>query len=297
MSGGSVPGDVNDIVPDMSSGVLSSAGPRRARGPRRRLIIDNDWAGDPDGLVALAHHLLSTDRVDAVTSSLTSPMFPGSDSGAARGLVLAEELTALIAPSSRPHFAAGHEAAGTTGASAASSLIASEARRDDPLPLTIVCAGPLTNVADALRAAPDIATTARLVWVGGAIADVFEYNRETDADAAAFVFASGIAIEQYPLETYRQTTYSIAELEADLGETAVGRLLWRSFTELAIPLQAPMSELWHLGDSLPLLSTSLAPLEHELASGARTVVTDVDMRLLVGDMLAKFRLHERRSQR
>jgi hypothetical protein len=23
-----------------------------------RVIVDNDWAGDPDGLVGLAHHLL-----------------------------------------------------------------------------------------------------------------------------------------------------------------------------------------------------------------------------------------------
>jgi purine nucleosidase len=24
-----------------------------------RVIVDNDWSGDPDGLVALAHHVLS----------------------------------------------------------------------------------------------------------------------------------------------------------------------------------------------------------------------------------------------
>ena len=36
---------------------------------RCRVVLDNDWAGDPDGLVALAHHLLSpANRVDAVTS-------------------------------------------------------------------------------------------------------------------------------------------------------------------------------------------------------------------------------------
>ncbi|MET0729471.1 MAG: nucleoside hydrolase, partial [Acidimicrobiales bacterium] len=27
--------------------------------PRVRVILDNDYAGDPDGLVELAHHLLS----------------------------------------------------------------------------------------------------------------------------------------------------------------------------------------------------------------------------------------------
>lgn len=44
--------------------------------PRCRVIIDNDWAGDPDGLVALAHHAVSpANRIVAVTSSLTNPMF------------------------------------------------------------------------------------------------------------------------------------------------------------------------------------------------------------------------------
>ena len=41
-----------------------------------RVVVDNDWAGDPDGLVALAHHLLSpTNRVTAVTSSFLDPVF------------------------------------------------------------------------------------------------------------------------------------------------------------------------------------------------------------------------------
>ncbi len=276
-------------------GVLSPEGPRRSRGPARRLIIDNDWAGDPDGLVALAHHLLSTDRVDAVTSSLTSPMFPGSDSGAARGLELARELIDAVAPTTTPDLAVGSERslARGGGSSPASRLIVEHGRRDDPLPLTIVCAGPLTNVAAALDDDPTVASTARLVWVGGSVDGDVEYNRDTDPEAADAVFASDLPIEQYPLGAYRQTAYSLAELEADLAATVVGRLLWRAFTELEIPLGAPMGEVWHLGDSLPLLSTSLAapvgPRAH------RVVHTAVDTRLLVGDMLAKLALHQRRA--
>jgi hypothetical protein len=38
--------------------------------PRCRVIVDNDYQGDPDGLVALAHHLLSpSNRVAAIMSS------------------------------------------------------------------------------------------------------------------------------------------------------------------------------------------------------------------------------------
>ena len=45
--------------------------------PHCRVIVDNDYQGDPDGLVALAHHLLSpANRVTAVTSSFLNPRFP-----------------------------------------------------------------------------------------------------------------------------------------------------------------------------------------------------------------------------
>ena len=50
-----------------------------------RVVVDNDWAGDPDGLVALAHHLLSpTNRVVAITSSFLNPTLADSTTTAAR---------------------------------------------------------------------------------------------------------------------------------------------------------------------------------------------------------------------
>ncbi|MFC0681537.1 nucleoside hydrolase [Lysobacter korlensis] len=268
--------------------------PRAGHGPARRLVIDNDWAGDPDGLLGLAHHLLSSDRVDAITSSLTSPMFPGSHDGAARGHRLVEELLDVVDAPTRPALAVGAESSLDRGgaASDASRLIVEHARREDELPLTLVCAGPLTNVAVALRDAPDIAARIRLVWVGGSTRGAFEYNEATDQEAAAIVFGSEIAIDQYPLEAYRASTYSIAELEADLTETTLGSWLWDVFAQFRIPLEFKVGELWHLGDSLPLLATSLAATP-EGPTVHRVVHETVDYRLLVGDMLAKFRLHER----
>jgi purine nucleosidase len=42
---------------------------------RCRVILDNDWAGDPDGLIGLAHHALSpANEIIAITSSLTNPI-------------------------------------------------------------------------------------------------------------------------------------------------------------------------------------------------------------------------------
>ncbi|SHG24399.1 nucleoside hydrolase [Geodermatophilus nigrescens] len=275
-----------------------------------RVVVDNDWAGDPDGLVALAHHLLSpTNRVVAVTSSPLNPVFGPLGSTAERGSALARELVDLVGGPARPpvHTGAEHPfdaGAPLSAASAASRAIVEEARRDDDLPLVLVCAGPLTNVAAALAEAPDIATRLTLVWVGGALAEgAAEYNRDTDPAAAAAVLGrSELAVRSFPLETYRRCAYSVAELEQDLGGSgAVGRWLWTRFLELPLPDWIRLGGVWPLGDSPPVLVTALDDASSTWTEttaapggGARRVYTDVDTRLLFGDLLARLRLHERR---
>ena len=269
-----------------------------------RVIVDNDWAGDPDGLVALAHHLLSpTNRVVAVTGSLLNPLFGPLGSTAERGTVLAQELVDLVGGPARPpvHTGAEHPFDGAS-TSAASAAIVAEARRDDDLPLFLVCAGPLTNVAAALEQAPEIASWLTLVWVGGArAAGAAEYNRDTDASAAELVLGrSGLPIWQFPLETYRRCAYSVAELEQDLaGSGRIGRWLWTRFLELPLPDWIRLGGVWPLGDSPPVLVTALGDESSSYtetaaapAGGVRRVYTDVDVRLLLGDMLAKLRASE-----
>jgi purine nucleosidase len=268
-----------------------------------RVVVDNDWAGDPDGLVALAHHLLSpTNRVVAVTSSLLNPVFGAGGTTARRGAELSQELVELIGGVSPPAVHAGAEEAFAPGrsGSAASAAIIAEARRADALPLHLVCAGPLTNVAAALEAAPDIAARLTLVWVGGAVAEeAFEYNRDTDPAAAELVFGHPeLAVWQFPLETYRRCAYSVAELQHDLAGTGpVGAWLWTRFVELPLPEWVQQGGVWPLGDSPPVLVTALSDESSTYTTtttsgpgrGERRVYTDVDVRLVVGDMLAKLR--------
>ena len=271
-----------------------------------RVIVDNDWSGDPDGLVALAHHLLSpTNRVVAVTSSFLDPIFEAPP-GAAHGAALARELVDLIGLPDPPPVHEGSETPFGTGdvRSAASDAIVAEARRDDSLPLYLVCGGPLTNVAAALRQAPDIAGRLVLVWIGGALEPgAPEYNRDTDSAAAEFVFSRpALEVWQFPLETYRRCAYSVAELEHDIGGSGrLGRWLWDRFTSLPLPDFIELGGGWPLGDSPPVLVTALGDGSSTFTTppastdqGARRVYTDVDVRLIVGDLLAKLRLHERR---
>jgi purine nucleosidase len=299
--GGSFPGQ---RVPGGENGMAQLGLAVRAR---CRVVVDNDWSGDPDGLVALAHHLLSpANRVVAVTSSFLNPRFPTSHSRAADGAAVAAELLARLALPDPPPVHAGAEQpvdAGAAGSdrSDASNAIVAEARRADRLPLYVACGGPLTNVAAAIRVAPDIVRRMTVLWVGGSRApDQFEYNLDTDPAAAERVLGHPkLTVHRFPLETYRRCAYSVAELEVDLqGCGPLGAWLWRRFAR-PVPDWVELGEVWPMGDSPPVLVTALSDESSRWETGAtsggaeRRVYTDVDFRLLVADMLAKFRRHGR----
>jgi purine nucleosidase len=270
---------------------------------RCRVIVDNDLSGDPDGLVGLAHHLLSpTNRVVAVTSSFLNPKFPVPAPRAEDGAAVARELVDVVGGHPRPPVYSGSEHVfGSESASAAAVAIIEEARQDSDLPLYLACGGPLTNVAQALQQAPDIAGRLTLIWIGGALdPTAFEYNRDGDPAAADFVLAQrDLQIHQFPLEAYRQCAYSVAELEHDIGGAgALGQWLWTRFTG-PHPEWVSIGGVWPLGDSPPVLVTALdvesCIFETTTAEGggaARRTYTHVDFRLLVGDLLAKLRTHE-----
>jgi purine nucleosidase len=268
---------------------------------RCRVVVDNDFAGDPDGILALAHHLLSpSNRVVAITSSFLNPQFvtPPATPGATAedGTRLAEALLTELGLENPPLLATGAEGTGS-GPSAAAEAIVAAAREDSDLPLYVVCAGPLTNVAAALELDPGIAARLTLIWIGGSLdPDAYEYNRDTDPAAAEAVFGvAGLEIHQFPLETYRRCAYGIAELEIDLPATGrLGAWLFGCFS--SPPEWVQLGGVWPLGDSPPVLITALTT-DSSTRSGPTdgvTIYTDVDMRLLVADLLAKLRLHEQR---
>lgn len=270
--------------------------------PTTRVVIDNDWAGDPDGLVALAHHLLSPSNVVVgITSSFLSPIFGPNEGGAERGSVLARELLAELETPVIP-VASGHDApfGGGGSLSPAARLILDAAHADSELPLVVVCGGPLTNVAEALEADPGVLGRFELVWVGGSTAGDAEYNQDTDHAAAAFVFEqTTLDIRQFPLELYRALTFTVAELEHGLTASGVlGTWLWDRYLQLPLPEFVPVHPVWPLGDSAPIVVTALPPhpstASWDATSPTRRVCTALDTRVIVGDMLAKFALHERR---
>jgi purine nucleosidase len=97
-------------------------------------------------------------------------------------------------------------------------------RRAEPNSVTICALGPLTNIAMALVAAPDIAAgIAELVVMGGAshgagnMTPAAEFNIYADPHAAALVFDSDLSITMVPLDvtrSVRSTPERIAPIRA-----------------------------------------------------------------------------------
>lgn len=229
--------------------------------PQVRVIVDNDFAGDPDGLVALAHHLFAD---AAVIRGITCTSIAMDDLPYAAGhpaKSVAEELIARLGHSPAPPVAEDVQVgfAELDGSTPGARLILDESRREDQLPLVIACGGPLTNIASALREDPSLADRAELIWIGGGAypAGAWEYNLALDIPAAQVVFnESRMRIAQVPQPVYRQCAVSVAELEVGLRAAGeFGEWLYDRFT--SPPEFIRIGGNWPMGDSPPVLLTAI----------------------------------------
>ncbi len=201
--------------------------------PRIRLILDNDYAGDPDGLFQLAHHLLSpsADLRFVIGSHLGADDADWNGTPGRSAALAAERAREVVALAGREdvRILAGSETAMPSATepvrSEAALAIVEEAMQDDTdLPLLVCCGGGLTEIASAVLIEPAIAERLTLVWIGGAEypglavpppgAPVVEYNTAIDPAAAQAVLNdSALRIWQVPRDAYRLTLLSDAELD------------------------------------------------------------------------------------
>lgn len=257
-----------------------SAAFRPPAGARYRVISDNDFAGDPDGLFQLAHHVLSPSvDVRAVIGSHLAVGDPFDDSGssAARGAEAATTVLKLLELTGTIPVIAGTELPLVSRTepqrSAAAAAIVAEAMRDDTdLPLYVVLGAGLTELASAYLIEPRIAERLTAVWIGGpehtelgAVpppnAMPIEYNLNIDLLAGQVVFDSPIPLWQVPRNAYRECIASMSELLLRVkphGE--IGRHLYQTLIdiyEVVAPRGLNMGEVYVLGDSPLVLLTAL----------------------------------------
>lgn len=251
--------------------------------PRMRVIVDNDFGGDPDGLFELTHILLSPSvEVRAIIGSHlnASDGFDRSKTQAENAAKKANEVVKLLNLEGKVSVIAGSNTGmqndSTPVISKGVNFIIEEARRTDTqLPLYILCGAGLTEIASAVLKAPDIANKIILVWIGGSeYIDLAypppgystpEYNLNIDIHAAKAVFnRSSINIWQVPRNGYRQALLSYAQLILQVKtKGAIGKYLASTIDTVMHLLQQynfKVGETYIIGDSPLVLLTALQSL-------------------------------------
>ena len=264
----------------MLTRTASAAETALARAPRMRVILDNDFGGDPDGLFQLAQFALSP--------SVALPVIVGShyrDFGeadrvpdkAAASVAAAQRLLDVIGQPQRPPLVPGSPgpmpAPDQAGPSAATQAIVAEAlRTDTSLPLFHAAAGSLTEIARAWATQHAIGQRLTLLWIGGAEHPDLaapppgpaepEYNFALDPVAAQLVFnQSDITIWQGPRNALRQMLIGLAELEDLANSGPLGQYLWQQVVSTHARLAANLPPfIFSEGESLMLGDTALVTL-------------------------------------
>jgi inosine-uridine nucleoside N-ribohydrolase len=247
--------------------------------PRMRVIVDNDFSGDPDGLFQLAHLLLSPSvEVRAIIGShlKVGDGFDPSFKQAQNAADKVRELLGIMALKSSIPVLTGSNTAmvndSTSVKSEAVDFIIKEAlRTDTKQPLYLLCGAGLTEIASALLKAPQIAGRLTLVWIGGPeYPDLAppppnysspEYNLNIDIAAARVVFnQSRVSLWQVPRNAYRQALLPYSQLLLKVKPHGkVGSYLTGVLENLMTRIQkyVNMGETYILGDSPLVLLTAL----------------------------------------
>jgi inosine-uridine nucleoside N-ribohydrolase len=262
--------------------------------PRARVIIDNDFSGDPDDLFQLVHHLLSpTVEIRAVVASHlreNDPFDLGPET-AGNATKVAEDVFARMGLESTEVIFRGSDLAlvdrKTPQRSAAADAIIAEALRDDDRPLFFVAGGGLTDLASAYLLDPRIAERLIVIWIGGleheglaeppAGAMPIEYNLLIDVVAGQVVFNdSDLEVWQVPRDVYRQCLVSDAELRLRVAATGpLGRYLYDEVAAIGGAMaeaREGVGETYALGDSPLVLLTALQSYFQPDSASSRHVV-------------------------
>ncbi len=250
-----------------------------------RLIIDNDFGGDPDGMFQLVHHLLSPSvDIRAIIGSHLRPgdYFDSSGTTATNARKHIETILEMMDMKGKyPVYEGSNIGLSTPHSphhSDGAKIIIEEAMRDDTdVPLYVVCGGGLTEIASAYLIEPRIADRLTLVWIGGMeYTDIAlpppgysrtEYNTAIDIKAAQVIFnQSGINLWQIPRNAYRQTLITLSELQTRIQPfSKIGATLTEMIEKI---LKARGAESYILGDNPLVLVTALQSIYEPDASSS-----------------------------
>ncbi len=223
-----------------------------------RVIIDTDAACEADDPFAIVQALLSP---KLIVKGILAEHFnePGSVQKS-----YDEILTILDAMDLKVPVLMGEESpvdveGWPDPVSEAVDFIITEAMKEDPKPLYILCQGAVTNLAVALKRKPAIRNRIRVIWIGthglsDKPAPFREFNAGNDITAANYVLESGADIWLVPSDVYTTVTVGLAELKLKVLPCGrIGRHLYENMINYWT-----QGESWSLGDS-PAIAIALNP--------------------------------------
>ncbi|HEY9551925.1 MAG TPA: nucleoside hydrolase [Prevotella sp.] len=252
-----------------------------AKNTKVKVVIDNDFCGDPDGLFQLAHQLLckTTDIRAIVGGHLAQNAgFTSRKDQATESCEKANKVLDLMGMTGKIKVVSGSETAlASTDIPAESEgarTIVEEARKCTPdKPLYVLCGAALTNIASAWLMDHSIEDKVVVVWIGGQEYDGIssypppgyskvEYNLNLAIKAGQVVFnKSKMRIWQIPRDVYRQCIYGLDEVKLNIETCGkIGKYLSEQLTntiDVCEKYGIAMGEVYIMGDSPLVLLTSL----------------------------------------
>ena len=279
----------------------------------KRVIIDTDAACEADDPFAIAHALMCK---KLAVVGITAEHFAqaGSVQKSYDEVMRVLEAMELDVPVYMGCATRLKELKSDT-LSPAAEFIIKEALRDDGRPLFLLCIGAITNVAQAIRACPEIIHRMTVVWIGGqdpehSVHGIPEFNCGNDVEAANIVISSGVDFWLIPNTVYGTMHISLAEIQRRIAPCGkIGKHLFEQMTTFNESEKAfwTAGESWSLGDS-PAIGVVLEPncgrhydrpapiFENDTACHDENgrpmirVYTSINSRFILEDFIAKLEL-------
>lgn len=295
--------------------ILARSGFSVPEAAKIRVIVDSDAKNEADDQYAIVHFLLSpTMDVRAVTAAHFEGK-AGDGGSMERSFREIEKLLELMEIEDVPALK-GQRGSEDAELSDGVKFIIDEARKDDPRPLYVAILGAATNLAAALRAAPDIGERITAVWNGGGPypAGRPEFNVAQDPEAARTLLESSAQVWQIPQDVYAAFEVTLAELAArvrpcgKIGEYLFTQLVEDNLREFDPKFLLRAGENWTLGDNATVAAllmsrfrgnwyTRPAPkinggltYEDDPEGKEIRVYTGLDTRMALEDLFAKLAL-------
>ncbi|MBT3342303.1 MAG: nucleoside hydrolase [Gemmatimonadetes bacterium] len=238
---------------------------------RLSMVLDTDTYNEIDDQFAVAHALLSPEKLD-VEAIYAAPFHNQRSSGPEDGMERSyDEILRILERLGRPGDNFAYK--GSRGylastdepqpSDAAEDLVR-RAWQDRVGPLYVTAIGAITNVASALLIDPRIVERIVVVWLGGhphAWHTTQEFNLQQDVAAAQVILDSGVPFVQIPCRNVAEhLTTTKAELEAHVaGHNPLCDFLFETFCGYSKDHFAWAKEIWDVSVVAWLLDASWVP--------------------------------------